>query len=82
MNHKKWCFNIFDSVSAVKRAFERAAQQTSDIEEMVKMVKKEVGEEIYQEVGEEVEKRFICGGWCLAAMAAISLGAIAGGSSG
>ena len=46
-----------------KRAFERAAQQTSDLDEMVKFVKKEVGK--------EMEKRFICGGACILALLAI-----------
>jgi len=46
-------------VLAIKRAAEKAAEQTLDIDEMIKIVKKEVGEDTYKEVGEEMSKRII-----------------------
>ena len=44
------------AVSAVKRAFEKASQQTSDVDEIAEIVKKEVGEEAFKEA--EMDKRF------------------------
>ena len=50
---------IWISVLAIQKAIKRAAKQTTDIDEMVKMVKKEVGEEAYKEVGEALVKRIV-----------------------
>ena len=59
----------------MKAAFKRAMKQTSDFDEMVKMVREEVGEDTFQQFGKEVAERIICGGVCIGI---IGVSAIAG----
>jgi len=49
---------------SVKEAFKRALEKTTNVDEMIKMVKEDVGETTYKRVVEA--KRFVCGGVCIA----------------
>jgi len=49
---------------AMREAFKRASQKTSDVDEMVDMVKKDVGAKAFEKTGEELVKRWGCGDIC------------------
>ena len=59
---------------SVKEAFKRALEKTTNVDEMIHMVKEEVGETTYKRVVEA--KRLVCGGICLAFGPAIVGGVI------
>jgi hypothetical protein len=56
--------------SLVKAAFQQAAKEGTQPENMMKRAKEIAGGDAVQDVGEELTKRFLCFGFCIAAAVA------------